>query len=183
MQFPLNIIVAVLALAAPAGQALAAAAPAPLAVASPDYRTLVLETDVARPAAQVWARVGKYCDITEWLGLPCVLAGKDGQVGSVRTLNGGAVIEMIVGGTDLSYTYAQPVRVGTPYNAYHGTVAARPLTPTTSRLSITFFYDTSMLGDEAARAAERSARTARWTGALQNMKILAEGGTLPPAPR
>jgi hypothetical protein len=40
----------------------------------------------------------------------------------------------------------------------------------------------SMLPDDAARAADRARRTERFTQALQNMKILAEGGKLPPAP-
>ena len=39
-----------------------------------------------------------------------------------------------------------------------------------------------MLADDAARAADISSRRARFTQALQNMKILAEGGTLPALP-
>ena len=39
-----------------------------------------------------------------------------------------------------------------------------------------------MLADDAACAADKTRRTATFTTALQNMKILAEGGTLPPAP-
>jgi hypothetical protein len=41
-------------------------------------------------------------------------------------------------------------------------------------------YDNSMLADDAAREKEKAQRTTRFTQALQNMKILAEGGTLPP---
>ena len=39
-----------------------------------------------------------------------------------------------------------------------------------------------MLADSAARDADKARRTAQFTQALENMKILAEGGTLPPAP-
>jgi hypothetical protein len=39
-----------------------------------------------------------------------------------------------------------------------------------------------MLADEAARERDKAQRTAAFTTALENMKILAEGGTLPPAP-
>ena len=46
----------------------------------------------------------------------------------------------------------------------------------------TLFFDNSMLPDDAARAADKARRTARFMQALQNMKILAEGGKLPPAP-
>jgi len=43
-------------------------------------------------------------------------------------------------------------------------------------------YDNSMLADDAAREADKTRRTTQFTRALQNMKTLAEGGTLPPAP-
>ena len=47
-----------------------APAPAPagdIVVAKPTYVTIPLEITVNRPAAEVWKRVGKYCDIGEWL--------------------------------------------------------------------------------------------------------------------
>ena len=174
------------AAAAPAFAQPAPAAPAPLAVANPTYTTLVLETSVNRPAAAVWARIGKFCDIGEWLQNTCAItSGVDGQLGAVRKL-GAAVIEILVAKTDLSYTYSQPVRVGVPFNAYHGTLEAKPVTASTSKLVYSFVYDNSMLADDAARAAELANRRTRFTAALENMKIIAEGGTLPPpkaAPR
>lgn len=161
----------------------AAAAPAPLAIPNPTYKVLVLEIDVNRPAAAVWARVGKFCDIGEWFRTTCqITSGTDGQIGAVRLLNNGTVIEMLVGRTELSHTYTQPVRTGVPYNAYHGTLEARPVTANTSKLVYSFFYDNSMLADDAARATEVTNRTNRFMDGLRNMKILAEGGTLPPAP-
>ncbi len=89
---------------------------------------------------------------------------------------------MLVGKTELSYTYTQPVREGRPYNLYHGTLEARPVTATTSKLVYTLIYDNSMLADDAARERDKAQRTTTFTRALQNMKIIAEGGTLPPAP-
>jgi hypothetical protein len=162
----------------------AAPPPPPLAVPSPTYSTIVLEVDVARPAAQVWARVGKYCDISEWFGLACTLAsGRGNDLGTVRVLNG-STIEILVAKTDLSYTYAQPVRVGQTYNMYHGTLEARPITATTSKLIYSLIFDSSLLADDAARAADRQNRSTRFMTGLKNMKTLAEGGTLPPpAPR
>ena len=74
------------------------------------------------------------------------------------------------------------MREGRPYNLYHGTLEARPVTATTSKLVYTLFFDNSMLADDAAREADKARRTAQFTRALENMKILAEGGTLPPAP-
>lgn len=92
------------------------------------------------------------------------------------------VNEVLVGRTELSYTYTQPPREGRPYNLYHGTLEARPVTEGTSRIVYTLMWDNSMLEDAAAREADRERRRATFTRALENMKILAEGGALPPAP-
>src|SRR3984885_7722843 len=153
--------------------------PAPLAVPNPTYVAIPMEISVNRPAAEVWARVGKYCDIGEWLQIPCTItAGKDGEFGAVRSIGP----EILVGKTELSYTYTQPVKAGQAYNLYHGTLEARPVTATTSKLVYTLVFDNSMLADDAARDKDKAQKTAQFTQALENMKILAEGGTLPPAP-
>jgi len=154
--------------------------PAPLAVPNPTYVSIPMEIMVDRPAADVWKRVGKYCDIGEWLRVNCtIVSGKDGEIGAVRSVGN----EVLVGKTELSYTYTQPVREGRPYNLYHGTLEARPVTATTSKLIYTLVFDNSLLADDAARQADIERRRTQFTQALQNMKILAEGGTLPPAPQ
>lgn len=164
----------------------APAPPAPSSVASvvvanPAYVFIPMEIVVNRPAAEVWKRVGNYCDIGEWLRIAAgctITQGIDGEFGSVRSV----VNEVLVGRTEWSYTYTQPVRAGRPYNLYHGTLEARPVTATTSKLVYTLVYDNSMLADDAARERDRAQRTRTFTTALENMKILAEGGSLPPAP-
>jgi len=165
----------------------AAQAPAPgsapaadaTVVANPTYVSIPLEIMVNKPAADVWKRVGKYCDIGEWFQIPCTITqGKDGEFGAVRSVAN----EILVGKTELSYTYTQPVRAGRPYILYHGTLEARPVTATTSRLVYTLVYDNSTMGDDAAKEKDRQTRTATFTRALQNMKTIAEGGTLPPPP-
>jgi hypothetical protein len=179
--FAIAILCAGMAIAqAPAPAAPAAPAPAAnIVVEKPTYVSIPMELTVNRPAAEVWKRIGKYCDIGEWLRIPCTItSGKDGEVGAVRSVAN----EVLVGKTELSYTYTQPVRAGRPYNLYHGTLEARPLTATTSKLVYTLVFDNSMLADDAARERDKAQRTAQFTQALENMKILAEGGTLPPAP-
>lgn len=154
-------------------------APPPLAIPNPHYVSIEMEIEVNRPAAEVWKRVGKYCDIGEWFQVPCtILSGTDGKVGVVRSIGN----EVMVGKTELSYTYTQPVREGQPYNLYHGTLEARPVTDTTSKLVYTLLFDNSMLADDAARDADIANRKTRFMNGLKNMKILAEGGTLPPRP-
>ena len=149
---------------------------APLQVPNPTYAVIPLEIAVNKPAADVWKRVGKYCDIGEWLQVACTMtSGKDGEVGAVRSIGN----EILVGRTELSYTYTQPVREGQIYNMYHGTMEARPVTATTSKIVYTLVYDNSQMADDAAREADRMRRVQTFTRALDNMKILAEGGTLP----
>ena len=122
--------------------------PPPLAVPAPHYVSLPMEIAVNRPAADVWKRIGKFCDIGEWLRIPCTItAGTDGEFGAVRSV----ASEILVGRTELSYTYTQPVREGRPFDAYHGTLEARPVTPTTSKIVYTLFFDNSMLADDMAR--------------------------------
>ncbi|HEY1241354.1 MAG TPA: hypothetical protein VGF16_12405 [Bryobacteraceae bacterium] len=154
-------------------------AQAPLAIPNPHYVSIPMEITVNRPAAEVWKRIGKYCDIGEWFRIPCTItSGKDGEFGAVRSVGN----EILVGKTELSYTYTQPVREGQPYILYHGTLEARPVTATTSKLVYTLLFDNSILADDAAREADIARRTTQFKQALENMKILAEGGTLPPAP-
>jgi hypothetical protein len=176
------IVVAAIAIGAQAQQAPAPASPA--AVENPTYITIPMEIDVNKPVAEVWARVGKYCDIAEWLqiGKCAITSGKDGEIGAVRSVAN----EVLVGKSQYSYTYTQTVwfqgRGNRPYNLYHGTLEARAVTPTTSKLLYTLVFDNSMLADDAAREKDKMQKTAQFTRALQNMKILAEGGTLPAPP-
>jgi hypothetical protein len=163
---------AAVANAQPGGQA-------PLAIPNPIYVSIPMEIAVNKPAADVWKRIGKYCDIGEWARIPCTItSGKDGEFGAVRSVG----TEILVGKTELSYTYTQPVREGRPYILYHGTLEARPVTATTSKIVYTLVYDSSTLADDAARERDKTQRYNMFMGFMQNMKILAEGGTLPPAP-
>lgn len=151
-------------------------------VASPTYATIPMEITVNKPAKDVWKRVGKFCDIGEWLQIAAgckMLSGVEGEVGSVRSVGN----EILVGKTELSYTYTQPVRDGRPYNLYHGCLEVRPVTAKTSKLVYTLMYDNSLVpGDAAAKQAELDRRRVTFERALNNMKILAEGGKLPPPP-
>src|SRR4051812_11263066 len=76
-----------------------AAAQSSNVVIHPTYVTIRLETVVNRPAVEVWKRVGKFCDIGEWMQRPCtILSGKDGEVGAVRSVGA----EIFVATTEFS---------------------------------------------------------------------------------
>ncbi len=143
--------------------------------AEPEYTTIKMQIDVAKPAKEVWAKVGGYCDISKWLNVECKITSGDGGMGTVRVLAGGRVTEILVGKTDLSYGYTQPVKEGSFYSLYHGFLEAKPVTDKTSRLLYTLMYDVSDKPDKAAKDADIAQRKMRFEGALENMKKLAEG--------
>jgi hypothetical protein len=153
---------------------LAVSLPVYVLAAEPEYATIHMETDVARPAKDVWAKVGKYCDISAWLNVDCKITSGDGGVGTVRVLAGGRVSEILVGMTELSYGYTQPVREGRFYDLYHGYMEARPVTAKTSKIIYTLVYDVSDKADKAAKDADIAGRKTRFEAALANMKKIAE---------
>ena len=153
-----------------------------LQIPNPQYVTIEESIVVDAPVDRVWARVGKFCDITEWMNSPewadCKYLQGDGGPGTVRSI----VNEVLVGQTQYSYTYAQAPRKDTLYNLAHGTLSAEALTPATTRLTYTMLRDDSMLSDAAVRTRDLASRKALVEGWLKNMKVLSEGGKLPPKP-
>lgn len=139
-----------------------------------EYVTIDMEIDINKPAAEVWEKVGDYCSISEWLGLDCEITSGDGGMGSVRSLLGGRILEIMVAQTELSYGYTQPAVEGEFYNLYHGFMEARPVTDSTSKMLYTLTYDASNLADQAAKDADIERRRGMFTNALRAMKALAE---------
>lgn len=142
--------------------------------AQPEYVTIEMEIDVAKPAAEVWEKVGDYCAISDWFGLDCEITSGDGGMGTVRVLAGGRVVEILVAQTELSYGYTQPAVEGSFYDLYHGFLEARPVTASSSKLLYTLLLDVSNLPDQAAKDANIARRRGAFEGALANMKALAE---------
>lgn len=144
------------------------------AFAAPEYVTIAMEIDVNKPAAEVWSKVGEYCDIAEWLKLDCKITSGDGGMGTVRSLAGGRITEILVAKTELSYGYTQPAVEGQFYNLYHGFMEARPVSATTSKILYTLVLDVSDKADQAAKDADVARRRASFETALKNMKAIAE---------
>jgi hypothetical protein len=140
----------------------------------PDYAVIRMSIDVDRPAAAVWARVGGFCDLGAWFKIDCTVTKGDGGIGSVRSIAGGRVVEVMTAKTELSYGYVQPAIAGKAYDLYHGFLEARPVSATTSRLLYTLMYDASLIPDAAARDADIARRRAQFEAALKTMKAIAE---------
>jgi polyketide cyclase/dehydrase/lipid transport protein len=131
-----------------------------------DYTTVDLDISVERPAADVWKKIGGYCDISAWMKVSCVYTKGTGGVGTVRRLID-KVDEVMVGQTSHSYTYTDPT---TTY-LYHGTLNVEPDGPKRSKIIYTPFYDQD---SPDAKAFPREQRIKIFTGALASMKALAE---------
>lgn len=142
--------------------------------AAADYVVIRHEVEVQRPAEQVWARIGGYCAIAEWMKISCDYASGTGDVGTVRRLGGAATVEVMVARTAHSYTYLQTVGKMAPAG-YHGTLAAEPDGPGKSRLFYTLFYDQSAMPSDAVRQSEHDRLDHRFADLLGVMKTLAEG--------
>jgi len=145
-----------------------------LSFAEPEYVTIEMEIDVAKPAAEVWAAVGGYCAISDWFPLDCEITSGDGGMGTVRVLAEGRIIEILVAQTELSYGYTQPAVEGSFYDLYHGFLEARPVSASSSKLLYTLTLDVSNLVDQAAKDANIAGRRGAFEGALASMKELAE---------
>ena len=143
--------------------------------AQPEYVTIEMEIDVGNSASQVWSKVGDYCAISEWLGIDCEITSGDGGIGTVRSLAGGRITEVLVAQTDRSYGYTQPAPAEGFYNLYHGFLEARWVNEFTTKLIYTLMLDVSNLPDQAAKEADIAERRAMFERALASMKALAEG--------
>lgn len=142
--------------------------------AEPDYTVIRMQIDIAKPAAEVWSKVGGYCDISKWLSLECKITKGDGEIGTIRVLAGGRVTEMMIAKTALSYGYTQPAVEGKFFNSYHGFMEAVPVNAKSSKMVYTIFVDESDKADKAAKDADIASRRTRFEGALKKMKELAE---------
>jgi hypothetical protein len=145
----------------------------------PEYVSIPMEITVNKPAAEVWAKVGNFCDLSKWIvagrEIPCEVTSGKGEVGSVRTI-GGRTIEVMTAKTQFGYGYTQPAVEGKFYNLYHGFIEARPINAKSSKVMYTLMLDESDKPDQAAKDADVAQRKKQFEGALANIKKIAEGG-------
>lgn len=150
--------------------ALASVASVPATAA--DYVMIRNDIVVAAPVDRVWARIGGYCAIAAWLKVTCEMVAGDGDVGSVRRLNG-TTLEPMVARTPHSYTYWQS-QGAMGAAQFHGTLLAESIDSGRTRLSYTLFYDQALLASDAVRASERHRLDTRFVAPLGEMKRIAE---------
>ncbi len=171
--------VGIAAIAAPAFAQQGGAAAAPAGTwPKPEYVSIPMEITVNKPAAEVWAKVGGWCDISKWIAaganVPCVVNSSHSDVGSVRTI-AGRVVEVMTAKSEFGYGYTQPAVEGKWYNLYHGFLEVKPINATSSKIVYTLMLDHADKADKAAKDADAAQRRKQFEAALANMKKLAEG--------
>ncbi len=142
---------------------------ASLSVAA-DYTSITLEKPVERSADAVWAKVGPFCAIKEWLKTTCEYTSGSGDIGSVRVV-AGQYTEVLVGKTEHSYTYAFTEPNPT---MYHGTLSVVPAGAHRSKLVYLVFWDQDKFATPEAKAKEKAGNTDTFSQALDTMKRMAE---------
>ena len=150
-----------------------AALAAALACAGPalaaDYAVVTQDITVDRPADAVWAKIGPFCAIGDWLKVKCVYTSGSGDVGTVRRLFD-RIDEVMVGKTARSYTYTQPdTKI-----LYHGTMEVTPVDARRSKIVYTLIWDQAPLPTPEAKQSDRDQRTKLFRGALETMKAQVE---------
>jgi hypothetical protein len=146
-----------------------------VSAAEPDYAVIRMEIDIARPAAEVWSKVGGYCDIAKWRSdLDCKMTKGEGEIGSIRALAGGRIVDIMIAKTALSYGYTQPAVEGKFFNMYHGFMEAVPVNARSSKIVYTLFIDESDKPDHAAKDADIARRRTTFEAALKTMKEISE---------
>lgn len=163
--------------APPAAPAAPVAAPVAAPAPKPIYVAIPMSIEVNKPAKDVWAKIGGWCDISNWItptgGVPCVVTSGAGEVGSVRVI-AGRVTEVMTAKSEFGYGYTQPNVEGKWYNLYHGFMEVRPVTATTSKIYYTLVQDHADKADQAAIDKDVARLKGQFEGALANMKKLAE---------
>lgn len=166
-------------LAACAIGAVAMAGAASAQAKTPNYVAIPMSIEVNKSAADVWAKVGGWCDISKWIragaSVPCEVTSGAGEVGSVRKI-ANVVVEIMTAKSEFGYGYTQPQVEGKWYNHYHGFMEVRPVTATTSKIYYTLMQDQSEKADQAAIDKDVARLKGQFEAALANMKKLAEGG-------
>jgi hypothetical protein len=145
---------------------------------APEYVSIPMEITINKPVADVWAKVGGWCDISKWIAagreVPCVVESSHSDIGSVRKI-ANVVTEVMTAKGQYSYGYTQPHVEGKFYNLYHGFMEAVAIDAKTTKFNYTLMLDVSDKPDQAAKDKDINGRRAQFEAALQNIKKLAEG--------
>lgn len=134
---------------------------------------ITCRVDVGLSVEDCWNSIGSFADAGRFLDVPSRLVSGEGGIGSVRQI-GDAILEVMVGQSDASYTYLQ-TQGPMAASLYHGCVALMPTGLANCTLTYTITYNQAPM-DPARRDAERARIRDRFHGAAKAMRRAAEQG-------
>lgn len=139
-----------------------------------DFTAIKVERTANASIDQTWKKIGAFCALRDWLApMTCdITTGTDFQIGSVRSIDKGRRVEVMVGQTKYSYAYTYIVPEPT---LYHGQLEAIADGPNKTKIIYSVIYDQDPKGDAAAKAAFKETRTKQFVPYVETMVKLAEG--------
>lgn len=142
--------------------------------AAADFTAITIERTANASVDETWKKIGPFCALRDWLApMTCdIVQGNDHDMGSVRSIDGGRRVEVMVGATAHSYVYVYTVPDPT---LYHGQLEAVADGPQKSRIIYTIVYDQDPKGNAEAKAAFKQQRIKQFTAYVETMVKLAEG--------
>lgn len=145
-------------------------------LASPPPPIVVIrrEAVVDALADEVWRRIGDFRAVISILGADCSYVSGSGDVGSVRSIRGGAVLEPMIARTERSYTYVQSKGPYADYG-YHGTIAVEP-DEGGSRLVYTIVFDGAAMPMSSKERLVRQIEE-RAVVVVEEIRLAVEGGS------
>lgn len=136
-----------------------------------DMAVVRCHVEIACSIDLAWQEIGLFEGAGRFLDVPCKLTYGDGGTGSVRQI-GDSILETMVGSSRHSYTYAQTIGPMAAFG-YHGCVSLEATGPDACALHYTLVYNQQHM-DEQKRLSEFMRLSARFTGAAEAMKRVAE---------
>lgn len=143
-------------------------------LASPDMVVIEGTATIAVGVDECWRRIGGFAEAGQFLAIGSKLLSGDGSIGSVRLI-GDAIVEVMVGESQNSYTYSQIEGPMAPFH-YHGSVLVAATGAASCRLVYSISYNQAAMTEER-RTAERTRIAGRFQGAADAMKRVAEGAS------
>jgi hypothetical protein len=136
-----------------------------------DFAIVTCSVNIDRPVDEVWREIGDFADAGRFLNVSSQIVSGNGGLGSVRVV-GDAILEVMVGSSSHSYTYAQ-VRGPMAAFSYHGCLEVSSSDSGRCRLTYTLIYDQATM-DASRRASEFERVSLRFQSAAEAMKTVAE---------
>ncbi len=139
-----------------------------------DFTAIKVERTANASVDQTWKKIGAFCALRDWLApMTCdITSGTDWDIGSVRSIDKGRRVEVMVAATKYSCAYLYTVPDPT---LYHCQLEAIADGPNKTKIIYSVIYDQDTKGSAEAKAAFKETRAKQFVPYVETMVKLAEG--------